>query len=281
MQTLLEVLQKTEAYFAKAGLERPKADAQWLFAHVLGCRRLDLFLQYDRPMTDEHLERLRPLVRRRAQDREPMQYVVGSTEFYGLTLKVDRRALIPRPETEELVDLLVQRYGDAPPERVVDLGTGTGAIALALAQAWPNAQVLAIDSSRDALALAKENATALGLERVGFRHGSWLEPLRGPVDLIVSNPPYLTAEEMQTAEAEVAQHEPHSALASGADGLDDLRVIIAGVPQWLKPGGLLVLETGIAQHETLRELVEAAGLQGFESVPDLSGRDRFVLARQA
>ncbi|MDP0501591.1 MAG: peptide chain release factor N(5)-glutamine methyltransferase [Verrucomicrobiota bacterium JB022] len=279
MQTLLEVLQKTEAFFAKAGLERPKLEAQQLFAHILDCRRLDLFLRHDEPMTEEQLERLRPMVKRRAQ-REPLQYIIGHVEFYGLRLKVDARALIPRPETEELVDLLVSRYGDTPPSRVVDLGTGTGAIALALAQAWPQAQVLAIDASRDALTLAQENAKALGLDRVGFRLGSWLEPLRGPVDLIVSNPPYLTEEEMQTAAPEVVDHEPGSALVSGADGLDDLRVILAGAAQRLNSGGLLALETGIDQHATLQKLATAAGLTDFESRPDLSGRDRFVFARK-
>ena len=163
------------------------------------------------------------------------------------------------------------------PQRICDLGTGTGALALALATEYPEAEVVAVDFSGEAAALASENVERLGLSKqVTVKQGSWFEPLSGmqPFDLIVSNPPYLTEAEMTTAQAEVVDHEPIAALVSGADGLDDLRVIIKSAPMYLAEGGLLVMETGIAQQETLGQLANEAGLKS-ECFEDMSGRPRF------
>jgi len=278
MLTVREIKARTETFFSQKGVPNAKLDADILIAHSLGLKRLDLYLDMDRPLTEAQLSELRPLVKRRA-DREPLQYIVGNTDFYGLTLKVDPRALIPRHETEELIDHVVERL-TAAPQRILDLGTGSGALALALASKYPDAEVSAIDQSAEALALAAENAEALDLAaRINYLQGSWFAPL--PVgsrfDLIVANPPYLTETEMQTAEPEVVGHEPSRALVSGGDGLDDLRRILGKAKQYLAEGGCLALETGIAQHAALKQLAEDSGLTG-ESLEELSGRPRFFFA---
>lgn len=278
MLTVREIKARTETFFSQKGVPNEKLDTDILIAHSLGLNRLDLYLDMDRPLTEAQLEALRPLVKRRAS-REPLQYIIGTTEFYGLTLKVDPRALIPRHETEELVDHIVERLA-APPPRILDLGTGSGALALALASKFPDADVTAIDQSGEALALAAENAEALGLaERLTVLQGDWFAPLPegSQFDLIVANPPYLTEAEMQTAAPEVVGHEPAEALVSGRDGLDDLRRILGAAKDYLAEGGLLALETGIAQHATLKQLAQDNGLSG-ESLEDLSGRSRFFFA---
>lgn len=276
---MLDILRKTTGYFEQKGVPEPRLQAELLMAHVLDCRRLDLYLQFERPLNATELDRLRPLVGRRGR-REPLQYILGETEFFGLTLKCDARALIPRPETEELAEALVGHYGATPPATALDLGTGTGALALALASTWPEVTVTAVDASADALALARENAETCGLgNRVAWVESDWFAALgEARFDLIVSNPPYLTEVELGTAEPEVAAYEPAQALVSGADGLDDLRTIIAGAARHLAPGGLLALETGIAQHEALAVLAERAGLERGESRRDLSSRPRFFRA---
>ncbi len=280
MITVLEVLKKTTDFLARHGVENPRLNAELLMGHSLGLKRMQLYLQFERPLAEAELAKLRPLVKRRSE-REPLQYIVGSTEFSGLTLKVDRRALIPRPETELLIEIAKEVCAVAP-ARVLDLGTGTGAIALALAQAFPAATVVATDLSADALALAQENAASLGLaERVQWVRSDWFAALPAdwpPFDLIVSNPPYLTAGEVAETEPEVKNYEPHRALTSGPNGLEAIAVIVSEAKARLAPGGRLMLETGIAQHARILELARAAGYAGAESRRDLTGRDRFVLA---
>ena len=279
--TIREIKERTEAFFESKGVPNARLDTDTLIAHSLGIKRLELYLDLDRPLTESQLAELRPLVKRRA-DREPMQYIIGSVDFCDMELKVDTRALIPRYETEELVERVSEALSVAP-KQILDLGTGSGALALAFAKRYPEASVDAVDFSAQALSLAKENAITQELaERVTFYEGSWLCPLglgEQRYDLIVSNPPYLTEEEMTTAEPEVVNHEPQCALVSGADGLDDLRLIFKDAAAFLKPGGLLALETGIAQAEALNTLAETAGLQG-ECIEDLSGRPRFYFARK-
>lgn len=279
--TIREIKERTEAFFESKGVPNARLDTDTLIAHSLGIKRLELYLDLDRPLTEAQLVELRPLVKRRA-DREPLQYIVGTVDFCDMELKVDRRALIPRYETEELVELVSEALTEQP-NQILDLGTGSGALALAFAKRYPEASVDAVDVSAEALSLAKENAQEQKLEgQVTFHEGSWFSPLglgEERYELIVSNPPYLTEEEMTTAEPEVVAHEPHSALVSGNDGLDDCRLIFKDAAAHLKPGGLLALETGIAQAEGLDALAAAAGLQG-ECIEDLSGRPRFYFARK-
>ena len=278
MLTIREIKERTEIFFQEKGVPSAKLDTDILIAHSLGIKRLDIYLDLDRPLTEAQLTDLRPLVKRRAS-REPLQYIIGNTEFYGITLKVDPRALIPRHETEELIELIVERL-ETPPARILDLGTGNGAIALALASKYSDAKVTATDQSEEAITLAKENANALNLSsRVTFMKGNWFEPLDegARFDLIVSNPPYLTEAEMQTAEPEVIDHEPRGALASGREGLDDLSLLLKSVPKHLTEGGLLALETGIGQAEVIKEMALEVSLYG-QSVEDLSKRPRFFFA---
>ncbi|MEN9841841.1 MAG: hypothetical protein RL376_1641 [Verrucomicrobiota bacterium] len=295
MLSLLEIIAKTTDFFASKGVESARLNAEQVIGHALGLKRMQLYLQFERLLTDAELDKIRPLVKRRAQ-REPLQHILGTVEWGGLTLKCDRRALVPRPETEELLELVTERLKRAEPTaateavataaaelRILDLGTGTGALALGLAKARPEARVTAVDASADALALAQENALATGLaERVEFLVSDWFSalPATARFEVIVSNPPYLTADEVAAAEPEVRVHDPRSALVAEDAGLADLKTIIAGAAGRLAPGGLLALETGIAQHAMLVGVLTAAGWRDVESRKDLSGRDRFVLARR-
>jgi release factor glutamine methyltransferase len=280
MLTVLEIIKKTTEFFAAKGIEQPRLNAEQVIGHGLGLKRMQLYLQFERPLTEKELDVIRPLVRRRGL-REPLQYIVGETEFHGLKIQVDRRALIPRPETEFLVELIVKRMS-APPKRILDLGTGTGAIALALASQYGDATVVATDVSGDALALAAENGRKNQLEsRVQWLPSDWFGAVPDErFDLIVSNPPYLTESETASAAAEVKEFEPVSALtSSGDEGIDDLARIIEGAGRFLAEGALLALETGIHQHAELKQRAERAGLAEIESVQDLTGRDRFIFAR--
>lgn len=282
MLTVLEIIKRTTEFFSAKGLEHPRLEAELILGYTLGLGRMQLYLQFERPLTEADLEKIRPLVRRRGA-REPLQYVLGETEFDGLKLKTDGRALIPRPETELLMELIAEKLV-APPARVLDLGTGSGAIALALAKRYPEIAVTAVDSSDEALALARENATKTGLDdRVSWLKSDWFAeiPREASFDLIVANPPYLSADEVAAATVEVRAHEPVTALrGKGASGAGDLEAIIDGAGTHLAAGGLLALETGIAQHAQLLERLQAAGFANSESRQDLTGRDRFVFARR-
>ena len=279
MITLLEVIKKTTDFFSAKGVENPRLNAELLIGHVLGLQRMQLYLQFERPVTEPELEKIRPLVKRRSQ-REPLQYILGETEFFHLKLKIDRRALIPRPETEHLCELITQRL-PAPPATILDLGTGSGAIALGLAAFYPNAAVTALDVSGAALDLARENAEALGLAgRTRLLCSDWFAALEpgARFDLIVANPPYLSEQETAAAMPEVRGHEPLVALASGADGLAALTRILTEAPRFLVETGLLALETGLDQQTVLREQAAAAGFTRVESLRDLTDRERYLLA---
>lgn len=281
MLTVLEILQRTSDFLTGKGVENARFNAECLVGHALGLKRMQLYLQFERLLSEPELEKIRPLVRRRAS-REPLQYILGEVGFGELTLKVDRRALIPRPETEYLIELIESRVQGGTPNAILDLGTGTGAIALALAHQYPAAQVTAVDTSAEALALAAENAEKNQLaSRVTFLRSHWFEAIdrAARFDLIVANPPYLSDGEVDEAQPEVRLFEPRSALAAPENGLRDLRLLIESAHPFLAAGGLLALETGIDQHPPLATMAERSGLVHFESVKDLTGRPRYVFAR--
>ncbi len=281
MPAVLEIIKKTTDFLAGKGVDSARLNAEHLVGHALGLKRMALYLQFERSLTADELEKIRRLVRRRAQ-REPLQHILGETEFCGLKIKCDRRALIPRPETEQLVELVTLLL-DHSPDTVLDLGTGTGAIALALATHWPTTRVTAVDASADALALAAENIAALNLtDRVALLHSDWCAALAVDTrfDLIVANPPYLSAAETASAAPEVREFDPPAALTAAEDGLAELRRILSETPARLNSGGLLALETGIEQHATLLRLATEAGFARAESRQDLTKRDRFLLAWQ-
>jgi release factor glutamine methyltransferase len=256
--------------------ELDRLDAQLLVLHALGRAGNDrawlLAHDTDALPNSAHVT-LQVTVRRRTTG-EPLAYITGHKEFYGLDLAVDARVLVPRPDTETLVDwaleVLVRQPGTATPTSVMDLGTGSGAIALALKHARPGLQVSAVDFSAGALAVARSNAQRLRLDVV-FSQGSWLNGVRGSFDAIVSNPPYIAAADHHLA---ALTHEPLSALASGTDGLDDIRTIIQQAPPRLRSGGWLLLEHGYDQAPAVRALLTQAGFADAQSRCDLAGIER-------
>ncbi len=248
-----------------------RLEAELLLAHALGVSRAWFFAHADDVPTAESVQRFDALVRRRAAG-EPIAYITGTRDFWSLTLEVTPATLIPRPETELLVELALDRL----PARgsVVDLGTGSGAIALAIAKERPDATVVAVDASVAALDVARRNAQRLGLERVEFAQGDWFSPLSDRrFDLIVSNPPYIEAADRHLGEGDL-RFEPASALASGADGLDDIRRIVAGASAHLKRGGALLVEHGWNQGDAVRQIFREAGLVDDFTAKDLEYRDR-------
>jgi release factor glutamine methyltransferase len=261
---------------AASGLER--LDAQLLLLHVLGRPAQDrgwLIAHDEDALAPAQAERFAALCARRAGG-EPVAYLVGEKEFFGLPLAVDARVLVPRPDTETLVEWALELLQGLSAPRVVDLGTGSGAIALALQQARPDARVEAVDRSADALAVAQGNAKRLGLP-VAFRQADWLAGASGPYDLIVSNPPYVAAGDPHLPDL---RHEPVAALVAGADGLDDIRRIAAAAPPLLAPRGWLLLEHGHDQAAAVRALLAGAGLADATSRCDLAGIQRCSGARR-
>jgi release factor glutamine methyltransferase len=284
--TVLDLILWSADYLADKGVESPRLDAEHLLAHVVGVARLGLYLQFDRPLTSEELDGFRPLLRRRAQ-REPLQYIVGRQPFRELDLEVTPAVLIPRPETEVLVDVILEWAAerDGEPMTAVDIGTGSGAIALSLAFEGAFASVLATDVDEEALRVAGRNRDAAGLTgRVELRHGPLFEPLRPGerFDVIVSNPPYVAESEAATLQPEVADWEPRGALFGGEDGLDVLRGLVLGARDALKPGGMLALEVGAGQAATVARMMEDA--DGYDDVRvrrDYAGKQRIVSGRRA
>lgn len=278
MPNVLEVLNKTKDFFEKKGIEKPRLNAEWILAKGLACKRLDLYLRFEEAINESTLEALRELVRRRGS-HEPLQYILGEMPFMDLTLKIDKRALIPRPETEEFVERLLKLWEDNKPKKLLDLGTGSGALALALAYYCKDSEVVAVDKSEEALALARENAIKSGLDsRVSFLHSDWCSQVERKFDWIISNPPYLTEQEWEGAQAEVREFEPKQALVAANKGLEDLEKILEQARDHLNPGGGVAFETGIAHHEALEKIAKDLDYTKVESWKDLSGRDRYFIA---
>ena len=274
--TLREIKSKTEKFFSEKGIPNGKLDTDLILSHALNLKRLDLYLDLDRPIYEKELNQMREMVRRRAM-REPLQYILGETVFFNCTLRVDKRALIPRPETELLVEQILPKAQEA--EYVLELGTGSGAIVLALANAGVPAEITAIDRDPQALALAKSNADALGLsEKITFLESDWLSdvPVEKQFDLIISNPPYLTQALYESAEPEVRDFEPKQALLSAEAGMADIKIIMQQSFSFLKPNGYLVFETGTDQHAELSKEAEQIGYKGIRTTQDLNGYDRFL-----
>lgn len=253
-------------------------EAELLLLHVLGRERGWLFAHATDVLDPVTAEAFAALLQRRIAG-EPVAYLLGRRGFWTLDLAVSPATLIPRPETERLVELALERLPEGVPLRIADLGTGSGAIALALASERPQAHVLATDMSAAALAVAADNARAHGLANVAFRRGSWHAPLAGErFDLIASNPPYIASDDPHLARGDL-RFEPATALASGHDGLDDIRLIIAGAPAHLQPGGWLLMEHGWDQGEPIRALLADAGFVEVDTAVDLEQRDRVSLGR--
>jgi release factor glutamine methyltransferase len=281
MKTVLEVITATTDYFAKNKVGSPRLNIEHLLAHVLGKRRMDLYLEFDRPLGEKELTPLRDLVRRRAEG-EPLQHLLGTVEFLNLTLLCDKRALIPRHETEELCEHLV---AEAKSEsciwksgHIVDVGTGSGCIALALAAASPQARVTAVDLSDDALALARENASRTGLaDRVSIAKSDLLTAVEPPVDLLVANLPYIPSAEIPTLQREVLR-DPLSALDGGPDGLSFVRRLLEQARAKLAPGARVALELAKDQPSQLAAELSPEIFTAIETRKDYGGCERFLFA---
>ncbi|MDQ2868429.1 MAG: peptide chain release factor N(5)-glutamine methyltransferase [Verrucomicrobiota bacterium] len=274
--SVLEVLRSTAAYFAKRGIENPRLNAEHLLAHSLGMKRLDLYLGFERDLTETELGPLRELVQRRGR-REPLQHLLGTVEFCGHTFLCDKRALIPRPETEELVELVGSKI-QKPKSKIIDVGTGSGVIALSLAAKFPEAEIAGVDTSDDALTLARENAARLDLERVSFQKSDLLADVDGEFDIIVANLPYVARHEGEQLAPEV-RCDPQGALFGGEVGDEIVRRLIEAAPSHLQPGGLLALELGLDQHTTLAALLREKKWRDIETKNDYAGVTRFLSGR--
>ena len=272
--TSLELVRWTADYFTRAGIPSARLDAELLLAHALGCRRLDLYLQFERPIEEAERARYRELIQRRGRERVPVAQLVGEREFWSRAFTVSADVLVPRPETE----ILVQATLEGPVDRVLDFGTGSGNVAAAIALERPACRVVAVDCSRKALGVAGRNLVRQGVhDRVGLVCAEGLAPVGGRFDAIVSNPPYVPTGELAGLAPELA-HEPRVALDGGPDGLVVLRRLVEEAPSRLAPGGRLLLEVGAGQAPAVRELARAAGAE-VELHRDLAGIERVVVAR--
>jgi len=275
--TVLEVLQATTSYFKKHNIENPRLNAEHLLAHVLGQKRIELYLEFERKLTETELGPLRELVRRRSEG-EPLQHLLGTVEFCGLSFLSDRRAMIPRPETEQLVEFTQSAIHD-PRSAILDVGTGSGVIALILAAKFPEAKITAVDISEDALALAQENAARLNLSgRVRFQKSHLLKDVREAFDLIVANLPYISTQERHILSREVL-HDPEVALFAGVHGDELVGELIDQAPSRLRPGGMLALEIGLDQSERLLSAMTEKKYRDICSKNDYNGVKRFLFAR--
>ena len=281
--TILELIRSTTGYLGGKGISDPRLDAEILLAGVLDLKRLDLYLQFDREVQPHELAGFRECVRRRAR-HEPMQYIAGYAHFRELRLRVDPRVLIPRPETEVLVGAVLGWAADRRGLRALDVGTGSGAIALSLATEGSCEQVVGVDPSAEALEVARANQQEVApTAPVVFLQGSLFDTVSGDrFDVVVSNPPYVAEGERASLESQVRDWEPEGALFAGPEGLDVIAPLISEAPAFLRPGGLLALEIGAHQAEHVRGLLSATGAFSAPRIArDLAGRDRIVLAERA
>jgi len=283
--TVLEVLQASTDYFRKRNIESARLNAEHLLAHVLGRKRIELYLEFDRALTEAELAPLRELVRRRSEG-EPLQHLLGTVEFCGEVFLSDKRAMVPRPETEELVELVIADCGNRQSGsdgiadlKILDVGTGSGVIALSLAAKLPQSQVRGVDISEEALSLARENANRLGLaDRVEFSKNDLLENLSERFDVIVANLPYIAMSDRDSLSREVL-HDPEHALFGGEKGDELIHQLIDQAPANLAAGGLLAMEIGMGQTDSVVSALSQKKYKDISAKNDYSGTPRFVFAR--
>jgi release factor glutamine methyltransferase len=283
--TVLEVIQRSTEFLARKGVESARLQVELILAHVLEMPRMKLYLNFERPLSSAEIDQARAMIKRRGE-REPLQHILGSTSFCGLEIKVNRHVLIPRPETELLAErawsfaLELANAGSSP--RMLDFGTGSGCLAIAVAVHCPAARVHAVDVSAEALAIARENAEKHQvLDRICFHHGSGFAALPDGLafELIVTNPPYIPTAEIETLQPEVRDFDPRLALDGGEDGLDFYRLLAREAPGRLSAGGKLFAEFGDGEAEPLRALFESHDWTIEAIEKDLTSRPRLLIAR--
>ncbi len=284
--TCLEILNQAVDRFRSAGIDRPRTNAELLLGAVLNKSKVDLYLNKDQILTSDEIEKFSRYLKQRISYR-PLQYIVGTVEFFGLEFKVDERVLIPRPETETLVEVVIEQLADKENPQIIDLGTGSGAIAVSLATNLKNPSIYATDVSGDALELAKENASGNKVEgHIEFLCGDLFEPLKernleGRIDCIVSNPPYVSKDEFEHLPKEVRDHEPLMALKTDEEGISFHSRIIENSLGLLKKGGILALEVGLGQAHRAADLIrDRKDFKNTEIKRDLGGIERVVVSRK-
>ena len=284
--TVLQLLKWAADYFKSHRIDPPRPIAEILLAHILGFNRVDLYIQYDRPLNLRELAAFKDVIKRRLRG-EPVAYIVGERGFWSLDLHVTPDVLIPRPETEILVEKALEvlpEAGAGEPRKVLDLGTGSGAIVLALAMERPGHRFYAVDRSWTALTVAGKNARKYGLkETVHFVCADWFDGLaekQNGFDLIVSNPPYVRRADIDELAVDVSKYEPREALDGGPDGLDLIRILVRRAPTFVRPAGWLLFEIGYDQAEGVKRLMSATGgYEEIEVIKDYCGHDRVIRAR--
>lgn len=274
--TIGKILNWTKQYFEEKGVESPRLDAEVLLSHILKCDRIHLYVNFDRPLVEEELASYRQMVKARVQ-RMPVAYILGEKEFMGHSFRVTPDVLIPRPDTEILVEEAIRLLAEKDSPRIVDIGTGSGAILLSVLLGVEGSTGVAVDLSPAALAVAKSNGDRLGLgDRADFCLGDLYAPIDGLFDAILSNPPYIPERDMAGLSPEVKQ-EPEMALVGGTDGLDFYRRLIDGAPRYLKEGGVVLFEVGIHQAQEVAQFGKARGFRTQRILPDYAGIDRVVV----
>jgi len=276
--TVLEVLQNTATYFAKKKVESPRLNIEHLLADVLGKRRIDLYLEFDRVLTEQELDLLREKVRRRAEG-EPLQHILGRWDFFGRTFKTDARALVPRPETELLVETVLAEMRSTQEGRLIDVGTGAGILAITFALEKPGLTICATDISDSALALARENAERLGvLSRVEFIQSELVEAVQGPFEWVVANLPYIPTTDLPDLPSEV-RFDPVAALDGGTDGLVPMRKLVESIRSKLSSNSLIALEVGSGQAAAVRDILAQLNYRDISLRKDYQGIERILIAR--
>lgn len=275
--TILKMLAWCTDFFSKKGIDSSRLDAELLLSHSLGLKRLDLYLQFERPLTEIELKNFKALLLRRAE-REPLAYITGQKEFWSLTFKSRSPILIPRPDTELVIEVVKKKIS---PQSILDIGTGSGVLAVTLAREFSESKVVAIDILDEALSLAKENAQNLNVsDRIDLRKCDFLkEEVGGAFDLIVSNPPYIRKDEIKSLAPEIVKFESPLALDGGDDGLDFYRIISERAKKMLTPEGFVVVEIGDDQGGVVKDLFLKAGFKNVEVAKDYAGHDRVMSAQ--
>jgi len=281
--TIKKVLDWGAGYFSQNNVESPRLNIEHLLAELLRKKRIDLYVEFERQLTQEELAQLKEQIQRRVKG-EPLQYILGQTDFYDSSFIVGPGVLIPRPETEILVDELLKRIQEkfTQPIQLIDIGTGSGNIALSLIKALHGAKAIAVDISQEAINLAQTNAEKLELtDRIQFFCGDGLKPLKAtqlePVEVIVSNPPYVTEEEFLGLDRQIKEFEPREALVAGKNGLEYYESFISEAPSFLVSGGILAFEVGKGQAQKVEEWISAAGFSEVNRIPDMAGIERVVI----
>jgi release factor glutamine methyltransferase len=281
-RTIIQILNSTRDFLEKKGVASARLEAEVLMAFVMGCDRVGVYMNFDKPMSGSELDALRDLVVRRGK-REPLAHITGRREFWSIQFKITPAVLIPRQDTEILVEESLRLLKEIAEPEILEIGTGSGAIAVSLARELPGAKITATDISGEIISLARENAASAGVaERIKFLKGVDLEPVKGTgsrYDLVISNPPYIPGAEIETLEPEVRAHEPRSALDGGVDGLEIIRKISSGAGGFLKPGGWILIESGDSTWAGAKEVLLNDGYKEVAVIKDYSGLNRAVKGR--